>query len=131
MPGPNVTGLPQFTMHGLRSSPGVDDRLGRFQVPRDPHRDLRRKDVGDALRISSRKCVDMFEHLLLERNFLPDQVAAMSRQQLQANEDGIGLRLQQPKTIDDGAVDGGKVGIVRLSRPRSRRVPESTLREPA
>ncbi len=54
----------------------------------------------------------MFKHFLLDRDFLSNEAAPVPGQELEANEDGIGLMLEQAKAVDGGAVDGGEVGII-------------------
>ena len=56
----------------------------------------------------------MLKHFQFDSDFLAHQAAAMPRQQLQANEERIGLGLQQAKAADGGAENGREIGVVRL-----------------
>src|SRR5208282_6388904 len=54
----------------------------------------------------------MLKHLLPEHDVLFDEKAAVPRQELKLEENRIEFVLQQAKTVDGGAVDCGKVGVV-------------------
>ena len=53
-------------------------------------------------------------HLLLDCDLLADEVAAVPGQQLESDEDRVGLGLEQAEAVDGGAVDGGEIGVVGL-----------------
>ena len=58
--------------------------------------------------------MQMFEHLLPEHDVLLDQAATVPRQQLEADEDGIGFVLQQAEPVDRAAMNCQEVGVVGL-----------------
>ena len=56
----------------------------------------------------------MFMHLLLNCDLLADEVAAVPGEQLETDEERIGLGLEQTEAVDCGAVDGGEIGVIGL-----------------
>ena len=56
----------------------------------------------------------MFEHLLPEHAILLDETVTVPRQELEADEDRIGLVLQQAETVDRAAMDCEEVGVIGL-----------------
>ena len=93
---------------------GRDDRRGRAEVLGDPERDLGIEDVIKAFRVTWHERMKMFMHLLLDCDLLADQVAAVPGQQLETDEDRVGVGFEQTEAVDCGAVDGGEVGVIGL-----------------
>lgn len=91
---------------------GLTDGCGRAELPGDRHRNPAIEHVVEALGVSWHNKMEMFVNLVSQRHRLIDQVAAMSRQQLEVDVDEIGVVLQQAEAVDGGAVNGGEIGVV-------------------
>lgn len=91
---------------------GLHNRRGRAEVSGHPEDDWGFEDVRDALRVSRHERLEMLEHLLLNGDSLPHQVAPVPGQQLELDIDRVGIVFRQAKAIDGGAMDRGEVRII-------------------
>ena len=94
--------------------PAATIAAAELEVLGDSERDLGIEDVVEALRVAWHERLKMFMHLLLDCDFLADQVAPAPGEQLETNEDRLGLGLEQAEAVDGGAVDGGEIGVIGL-----------------